>query len=178
MPPDGTAALPETSVRAANPYPQCRNGFRGLVHDKETVAGAETFASHAGQFHQTHLMAKSAPLRVSQQRNAPASEKMLRVRLRALEIPPIKDGLVIGRDAAIGGEAMLRTLRLMTNEKFERIQINDSMIEDIIVRAAVLRKLGRDRLLEFILKRVKPVMAETELLMLDIEVEVLIEHTL
>jgi hypothetical protein len=122
-------------------------------------------------------MAKTAPPRLPHARNAPASEKTIRVRLRALEIPPIKDGLVIGRDAAIGGDAMLRTLRLMTNEKFERIPLQDSMIEDIIVRAAILRKLGRERLLEFILKRVKPVMAETELLMLDIEVEVLIEHS-
>jgi hypothetical protein len=124
-------------------------------------------------------MAKTTRVRRSpRDENAPASEKTIRVRLRALEIPPIKDGLVIGRDAAIGGEAMLRTLQLMTKEEFERIQINDPMIEDIIVRAAVVRKLGRDRLLKFILKRVKPIMAETELLMLDIEVEVLIEHSL
>lgn len=50
-------------------------------------------------------------------------KKTIRVRLRALEIPPIKDGLVIGRDAAIGGEAMTRTLRLMTHEKFDRLLI-------------------------------------------------------
>jgi hypothetical protein len=126
----------------------------------------------------TNLMAKTTLLRISDNGNAPATEKTIRVRVRALEIPPIKDGLVIGRDAAIGGEAMLRTLRLMTNEKFERIQIKDPMIDDIIVRAAILRKLGRDRLLEFVVKRVKPLMAETELLMLDIEVELLIEHSL
>src|SRR5688500_18886592 len=137
-----------------------------------------TFGNLAGQFICTHLMAKTTRLRSSHNGNTAASEKTIRVRLRALEIPPIKDGLVIGRDAAIGGEAMLRTLRLMTNEKFERLPLKDPMIEDIIVRAAVLRKLGRDRLLEFILKRVKPVMTETELLMLDIEVEVTIEHSL
>jgi hypothetical protein len=107
-----------------------------------------------------------------------SGEKTIRVRIRALEIPPIKDGLVIGKDAAIGGAAMLHTLRLMTNEKFERIQLRDPMIEDIVVRAAVLKKIGRDRLVEFILRRVKPLMAETELLMLDIEVELTIEHSL
>lgn len=124
-------------------------------------------------------MAKTDPKRLSARSGNPvSSEKTIRVRLRALEIPPIKDGLVIGKDAAIGGEAMIRTLRLMTIEKFERIPMRDEVIQDIIVRAAVLRKLGRDRLIEFILSRVKPVMAETELLMLDIEVEVLIEHSL
>lgn len=104
-----------------------------------------------------------------------AVDKLIRVRMRALEIPPIKDGLVIGRDAAIGGEAMVRTLRLMTNEKFERLIMKDPVVQEVIIRAAVLRKLGRERLLEFVEQRIKPVMIETELLMLDIEVELVIE---
>lgn len=106
------------------------------------------------------------------------NEQLIRVRLRALEIPPIKDGLAIGVNAAIGGEAMSRTLRLMTNEKFERIMLKDDVVAEIIVRTAVLRKIGRDRLLAFVIKRVKPVMADTELLMLDIDVEIVIEDTI
>jgi hypothetical protein len=103
------------------------------------------------------------------------TEKLIRVRLRALEMPPIKDGLVIGRDAAIGGEAMARTLRLVSNEKFDRILIKDEVVQELIVRQAILRKIGRERLLAFVLKRVKPVMAETELLLLDIDVELVLE---
>jgi hypothetical protein len=107
-----------------------------------------------------------------------SGEKLIRVRVRALEIPPIKDGLVIGKDAAIGGEAMTRMLRLMTNEKFDRILLKDEIAQELIVRSAVLRKVGHDRLVAFVLKRIKPVMAETELLMLDIEVELVIEDTI
>ena len=110
--------------------------------------------------------------------SAAANEKLIRVRLRALEIPPIKDGLVIGRDAAIGGEAMTRTLRLMTQEKFERILLKDDVIQEVVIRTAVLRKIGQERLVAFIMKRVKPVMAETELLLLDIEIELIIDDTL
>lgn len=99
----------------------------------------------------------------------------MRVRVRALEIPPIKDALVIGRDAAIGGEAMARTLRLMTNEKFERITLKDDIVQEIIVRSAVVRKVGKERLTHFVVNRVKPIMAESELLLLDIQVEVVIE---
>lgn len=105
-------------------------------------------------------------------------EKMIRVRIRALEIPPIKDCLLIGVDAAIGGEAMVRTLRLMTHERFDRILLKDDIIQEVIVRGAVLRKIGREQLLGFIEKRVKPIMAESELLLLDIEVEVVMEHVL
>lgn len=99
------------------------------------------------------------------------------VRLRALEMPPIKDGLVIGSKAAIGAEAMTRTLRLMSNEKFEVIRFKDEIVEAIIVRLAILKKIGRDRLVDFVMKRVKPVMAESELLMLDIQVELVIEDS-
>ncbi|HEY9250872.1 MAG TPA: hypothetical protein VIO38_17145 [Rariglobus sp.] len=107
------------------------------------------------------------------------AEQLIRVRVKALEIPPIKDGIVIGRDAAIGGEAMVRTLRLMTNEKFERFVIpKDDIVQDVILRAAVVRKLGRDRVLKFIMDRIKPVMTESELLMLDIDIELVIEDAI
>lgn len=92
-------------------------------------------------------------------------------------MPPVKDGLVIGKNAAIGGEAMTRTLRLMTNEKFERFVIKDEIVQEAIIRSAVVRKIGKDRLINFVLKRVKPIMAESELLMLDIEVELVIEDS-
>jgi hypothetical protein len=106
------------------------------------------------------------------------AEQLIRVRVKALEIPPIKDGIVIGRDAAIGGEAMVRTLRLMTNEKFERFILpKDEIVQDVILRSAVVRKLGKERVLKFVMDRIKPVMTETELLMLDIDIELVIEDT-
>ncbi len=119
------------------------------------------------------------PKRSSIKSHVGSSEQLIRVRLKALEIPPIKDGIVIGRDAAIGGEAMVRTLRLMTNEKFERFTISkDDTIQDVILRTSVVRKLGKDRVLKFVMDRIRPVMTETELLMLDIDVELVIEDTI
>lgn len=118
---------------------------------------------------------KSLPSPPSAAGLAAPVEKLLRVRVRALEIPPVKDGLVIGRDAAIGGEAMARTLQLMTPEKFERILMKDDIVQEVVVRTSILRKLGREQLLQFVLHRIKPVMAETELLLLEIDVELVIE---
>jgi hypothetical protein len=114
-------------------------------------------------------------------KTAPAgpSEQFIRVRIKALEIPPVKDGIVIGKSAPIGVESMLRTLKLMSAERFARIEFaDDSVISDAIVRESVIRKLGQPRLLDFIARRVKPLMAENELLMLDMEIEVVVEDTL
>jgi hypothetical protein len=107
------------------------------------------------------------------------TEQYVRVRIKALEIPPVKDGIVIGRSAPMGAEAMMRTLKLMSTELFVHLSIpHDSVVSDVIVREAVLRKLKEGRLLNFILKRIKPLMAENELLMLDMEIEVVVEDSL
>ena len=123
-------------------------------------------------------MSKTTKSSAPQSLSSVTAEQLIRVRVKALEIPPIKDGIVIGRDAAIGGEAMVRTLRLMTHEKFERFTLpKDDIVQDVILRSSIVRKLGKDRVLKFVIDRIKPVMTETELLMLDIDVELVIEDT-
>lgn len=108
-----------------------------------------------------------------------ANEQNIRVRVKALEIPPVKDGIVIGKAAAMGAEAMMRTLRLMSTEHFVHLVVSgDEIVADVIVRESVLRKLKEERLRAFVLKRIKPVMAENELLMLDMDIEVVIEDSL
>lgn len=108
-----------------------------------------------------------------------SNEQYVRVRVKALEMPPVKDGIVIGKGAPMGAEAMLRTLKLMSAERFVHLQLaNDEIISDAIVREAVLRKLKEERLRTFILKRIKPLMADNELLLLDMEIEVVVEDTL
>jgi hypothetical protein len=108
-----------------------------------------------------------------------SNEQYVRVRVKALEIPPVKDGIVIGKSAPMGADAMMRTLKLMSTERFIHLTIAaDEIVSDVIVREAVLRKLKEDRLKAFILARIKPLMAENELLMLDMEIEVVIEDSL
>lgn len=106
-------------------------------------------------------------------------EQYIRVRIKPLDIPPVKDGLVIGNRAAIGTDALQRTLQLVSSEKFESITFsNDDVVSHVLIRAAVLKKLSRAKLTDFVLKRLKPLMTEAEILMLDIDVEVVVEDKL
>ena len=74
---------------------------------------------------------------------------------------------------------MMRTLKLMSNERFVHIAIkNDDIVSDAIVRESVIRKLKEDKLRAFILTRIRPLMADNELLMLDMEIEVVVEDTI
>lgn len=107
------------------------------------------------------------------------TEQYVRVRIKALEIPLIKDGIVIGRNAPMGPEAILRTLKLTSNERFVHLTIKeDGAVSDVIVRESVIRKLKEDKLRAFIQSRISPLMAENELLMLDMEIEVVVEDTI
>jgi hypothetical protein len=107
------------------------------------------------------------------------SEQYVRVRVKALEIPPVKDGIVIGKAAPIGPEAMMRTLKLMSKEEFVHLSLEkDDIVSDAIVRQSVLRKFKESKLQAFILARIKPLMTATELLILDMEIEVVVEDTL
>ena len=120
----------------------------------------------------------SRVLRAQNVQEDATTEQYVRVRLKALDIPPIKDGILIGKSAPIGPEAMLRMLKLVGNDRFVHIPIKDDIIADIIIRESVLRKLKEDKLKEFIMNRVKPLMSESELLMLNMDIEVVVEDTL
>jgi hypothetical protein len=121
---------------------------------------------------------KRGPAKIVNEAGSETNEQYVRVRIKALEIPPVKDGIVIGRSAPMGADAMMRTLKLMSTELFVHLSVTqDEIISDVIVREAVLRKLKEERLRAFILKRIKPLMAENELLMLDMEIEVVVEDS-
>lgn len=96
-------------------------------------------------------------------------------RVTEYEIPPIRDALVLGRDAPIGCQAMRRALTLLVKTPFEHIEIDDPVVSDLLVRTSLLRRISQDRLVGFVLERVKPLMGLDEVLHLELDVEVLIE---
>jgi hypothetical protein len=99
----------------------------------------------------------------------------LRARVREFVIPPIEDGLVLGRHSAIGHVAIGKALSFLSTTPFERVPVDDDVIGDIIVRAAILRKLEPQKLVEFVLTEIKPLMGADEILHLHIEVDIHIE---
>lgn len=96
----------------------------------------------------------------------------LRVQIREFKIPPVQDALVLGRRASVGCHAIRKALHLLTAAPFVHIEIDDEVVSDLIVRDTVLRRFPRDRLVAFVLERIKPLMGEEEILHLEIETEI------
>ena len=88
--------------------------------------------------------------------------------------------LVLGTRCPIGSEAVRRSLTLLHVAPFENLKLNgedeDDVVGDILVRTSLLNKLPRKKLLGLVRDRVKPFMTADEILRVDLEVEVALEH--
>lgn len=99
----------------------------------------------------------------------------LRARAREFLLPPIEDGLVLGRQSPIGPVAIGKALSLLSTTAFEHVPVEDNVIGDILVRAAILRKVRTQELMDFVLREIKPLMGPEEILHLKLEVNIHIE---
>lgn len=103
------------------------------------------------------------------------SKLLLKACVNEFCIPPISDGLVLGKKSPIGCIAIRRALELLMVPPFERIEIDDDIISDILVRESVLRRISRECLIEFVRNRIKPMMGPEEILHIELTVDMLIE---
>lgn len=97
------------------------------------------------------------------------------IRLKEFMIPPTRDCLVIGRKSAIGCVALKKAVSLLHASPFTDIHPDDEVISDILVRESILLKVSSGKLTELILRLVKPLMRDDEVLHLDLDVEVNLE---
>jgi hypothetical protein len=112
---------------------------------------------------------------VSNQDSSRGHETFLRARVRVFAIPPIHDALVIGRRAPIGCEAFKRALNLLVPDHFEDLHPDDAVVSDILIRSTFLHRVPPEKLVQFVLRHIKPLMSDEEVLHLDLECELTLE---
>ncbi|MEK7347749.1 MAG: hypothetical protein AABZ94_02650 [Candidatus Eisenbacteria bacterium] len=100
----------------------------------------------------------------------------IRARVKEFGVPPIHDGLVVGKRAPIGCAALRQCLKLLAPSAFEHIEIEDDVISDILVRHQILKRIPQETLIAFVVERIKPLMGDEEILHLDLEAEVILEE--
>ena len=100
----------------------------------------------------------------------------LKVRIKEFAIPPIHDGLVLGKTSPIGCGAIRKAIDLLVPSPFEHIEVHDEVVGDVLVRSAILRRIPQEKLVAFVLRRIKPLMGPEEILHLDLDAEVTLEE--
>jgi len=97
-------------------------------------------------------------------------------RVKEFSIPPIHDGLVLGKRSPIGCVAIRKAVDLLVPVPFEHIEVDDDVVSDFLVRRSILRRIPKDKLIAFVLEKIKPLMGAEEILHLDMETELTLEH--
>lgn len=104
-----------------------------------------------------------------------SSAQFLRVRFRTLEMPPIRDGVIIGTGAPVSPEAMMETLKLVSTERFFLVAVQDDTVGAIIVREGLIRRMQPTVIADFVVNRIKPFMSHTEVLRLEVDMDTMVE---
>ena len=99
---------------------------------------------------------------------------VLQTRIKEFAIPPITDGLVIGREASIGTVALQKALNLLIPDHFEHLVIDDEIISDVLIKSILLRRLTKDRLVKFLMDQIKPFMSAQDILQVQLDLEILL----
>lgn len=107
--------------------------------------------------------------------NTNKRRSIIRAKLAEFVLPPIDDGLVLGKDSPIGHVAIGKALSLLSTTSFDHLAIEDDVIGDVLVRTAIMRKISHEQLIAFVLNEIKPLMGPEEIIHLDIEVELTLE---
>jgi len=101
---------------------------------------------------------------------------IFRARLTEFVLPPIDDGLVLGKHSPIGHVAVGKALSLLSTTQFEHVPVEDDVIGDVLVRSAILRKINAEQLRKFVLEEIKPLMGPEEIIHLDLKIEIGIDQ--
>lgn len=103
---------------------------------------------------------------------APARKLRLTLKMCEFSLPPIRDGAVIGRRAAIGPRALFDAVDRMLPGMYELIVVDDhAVIEAIIVRKDRVRLLDRARLLDVFIRHAESLMTDTSIVQVEVDGE-------
>ncbi|MFQ5708654.1 MAG: hypothetical protein ACE5HO_14460 [bacterium] len=112
------------------------------------------------------------------QKKEVSRELLVRASLKEFAIPPVKDGLVLGKNSPIGCVAIRKALALLTPNHFEHIEFEDEVLSDIIIRKALLNRIPQQKLIDFVKRNIKPLMTDAEILHLNMEIIINLEERL
>lgn len=108
-----------------------------------------------------------------------SKETMLRMSVKEFNIPPVKDGLILGKNSPIGCVAIRKALALLSANHFEHIEFeDDEILSDIIVRKSVLNRISKEDLIKFVKRNIKPLMTDVEILHMELDVTINLEQRL
>ena len=108
----------------------------------------------------------------------PPNRVDLTITLSRFHLPPVESALVVGRKAPIGANAMAKALEEMLPNQFRKVTVEHPDIEAVLIRNAHLQRIPEDRLVAMVLKHAERFMGDSEMLHLDIGIQVQVAESI
>jgi hypothetical protein len=91
---------------------------------------------------------------------------------RQFRLPPVGDGLLIGRRASIGSTGMYEAMERMLPGMYELVPVDSPTVEAIIILRSQFRLLGREQLVAMLLKHGESLMDPAGCLQVEVSGDV------
>jgi hypothetical protein len=99
----------------------------------------------------------------------------LTLTIREFDLPPIGDGVLIGRRAAIGPRGLFEAIDRMLPGLYELVFVEHPIVEAVIVSLRKTRVVPRDRLIALLLRQGEHLVSESTILRIDVDFEVRVQ---
>ena len=100
------------------------------------------------------------------------------MRFSRFALPPVRDAMVIGKKARIGPHAIEKAFEDLTPGMFRLFRVDHPVIEAVLIRKSILRKMNEEALLKYISEHAEKLMDETDSLRIEINLEIDIKETI
>jgi hypothetical protein len=94
------------------------------------------------------------------------------LRMSQFELPPVNSALVVGRRSPIGSNALENALEEILPGAFVRVEVQHPVIEAVLVRRSITRRIDQDKLVELFVRHAQDTMEDTEALRVTCELVV------
>lgn len=91
---------------------------------------------------------------------------------RQFDLPPVGDGLLVGRRASIGPKALFESMERLLPGLYQLVPVEHDVIEAVIVLRSRLRMLGEDRLVPLLVDHGVPLMDASSCLQITVDGDV------
>ena len=102
----------------------------------------------------------------------------LEMRFSRFALPPVRDAMVIGHKARIGPHAIEKAFQDLTPGMFKLFRVDHPVIEAMLIRKSILRKIDEQSILKYIIEHVEQIMDDTDSLRIEINLELVIKGEL
>lgn len=92
------------------------------------------------------------------------------------ELPPMQDLLIIGKQAPVGPEAVMRMAEALSPEQFTVIKIDHPKVEGILIRRSLLEMMDQQLLLEIIMEEADCMVNECMVLRAELKFTMFVER--